>query len=91
MPTLTAHEILRQTAEWLNSGRFVPPSAVNNITRDALLRAEQATLLQRSPAQIDRVAALGGKADDSRTSSPTVADRAIKPINSMNWVEWMMV
>jgi len=39
IPTLTAHEILLQTAEWLNSGRFVPPSAVNNTTRDALLRA----------------------------------------------------
>lgn len=39
VPTLTAHEILLQTAEWLNSGRFVPPSAVNNTTRDALLRA----------------------------------------------------
>ncbi|OJF99927.1 hypothetical protein AX761_24930 [Rhizobium sp. 58] len=36
---LSAHEILMQTAEWLNSGRFVPPSAVNNTTRDALLRA----------------------------------------------------
>jgi hypothetical protein len=36
---LSAHEILLQTAEWLNSGRFVPPSAVNNTTRDALLRA----------------------------------------------------
>jgi hypothetical protein len=39
VPTLNAHEILLQTAEWLNSGRFVPPSAVNNTTRDALLRA----------------------------------------------------
>ena len=39
VPTLTAHEILLQTAEWINSGRFVPPSAVNNTTRDALLRA----------------------------------------------------
>ena len=39
VPTLSAHEILLQTAEWLNSGRFVPPSAVNNTTRDALLRA----------------------------------------------------
>ncbi len=39
VPKLTAHEILLQTAEWLNSGRFVPPSAVNNTTRDALLRA----------------------------------------------------
>jgi hypothetical protein len=38
-PKLSAHEILLQTAEWLNSGRFVPPSAVNNTTRDALLRA----------------------------------------------------
>ncbi|MDT8855001.1 hypothetical protein RNZ50_08210 [Paracoccaceae bacterium Fryx2] len=38
-PTLNAQEILLQTAEWLNSGRFVPPSAVNNTTRDALLRA----------------------------------------------------
>lgn len=39
VPTLTAYEILLQTAQWLNSGRFVPPSAVNNTTRDALLRA----------------------------------------------------
>ena len=39
VPTLTAHEILLRTAEWINSGRFVPPSAVNNTTRDALLRA----------------------------------------------------
>ena len=39
VPKLTAHEILLQTAAWLNSGRFVPPSAVNNTTRDALLRA----------------------------------------------------
>ena len=39
VPTLSAHEILLQTADWLNSGRFVPPSAVNNTTRDALLRA----------------------------------------------------
>ena len=39
VPKLSAHEILLQTAEWLNSGRFVPPSAVNNTTRDALLRA----------------------------------------------------
>ncbi|WP_071835175.1 helix-turn-helix domain-containing protein [Pararhizobium antarcticum] len=38
-PTLSAQEILLQTAQWLNSGRFVPPSAVNNTTRDALLRA----------------------------------------------------
>jgi DNA-binding transcriptional ArsR family regulator len=39
VPTLTAHDILLRTAEWINSGRFVPPSAVNNTTRDALLRA----------------------------------------------------
>ena len=39
VPTLSAHEILLQTAQWLNSGCFVPPSAVNNTTRDALLRA----------------------------------------------------
>lgn len=37
--TLTADDILLRTAEWINSGRFVPPSAVNNTTRDALLRA----------------------------------------------------
>ena len=39
VPTLTAYDILLRTAEWINSGRFVPPSAVNNTTRDALLRA----------------------------------------------------
>jgi hypothetical protein len=39
VPTLTAYEILLRTAEWINSGRFVPPSAVSNVTRDALLRA----------------------------------------------------
>jgi len=39
VPKLTAHEILLQMAQWLNSGRFVPPSAVKNTTRDALLRA----------------------------------------------------
>ena len=50
VPTLTAHEILLQTAQWLNSGRFVPPSAGNNTTRDALLRAglvTEATLRAR--------------------------------------------
>ena len=36
---MSQHDILQRTAEWLNSGRFVPPSAVNNTTRDALLRA----------------------------------------------------
>ena len=39
IPTLTAYDILLRTAEWINSGRFVPPNAVNNTTRDALLRA----------------------------------------------------
>ena len=36
---LSPQDLLKRTAEWLNSGRFVPPSAMNNITRDALLRA----------------------------------------------------
>ena len=36
---MSQQDILQRTAEWLNSGRFVPPSAVNNTTRDALLRA----------------------------------------------------
>jgi len=43
VPTLTAYAIVLRTAEWINSGRFVPPSAVNNTTRDALLRAELVT------------------------------------------------
>lgn len=36
---LSPQDVLKRTAEWLNSGRFVPPSAVNNTTRDALLAA----------------------------------------------------
>jgi hypothetical protein len=36
---LSPQDVLKRTAEWLNSGRFVPPSAVSNTTRDALLRA----------------------------------------------------
>ena len=36
---LSPQDLLKRTAEWLNSGRFVPPSAMNNTTRDALLRA----------------------------------------------------
>jgi hypothetical protein len=52
VPTLTAHEILLQTAEWLNSGRFVPPSAVNNTTRDALLRAGLVTMATLRSHQI---------------------------------------
>ena len=39
VPTLTAHDILVRTAEWINSGRYVPPSAVSNVMRDALLAA----------------------------------------------------
>ena len=39
VPTLSAYDILLRAAEWINSGRFVPPSAVNNVMRDALLRA----------------------------------------------------
>ena len=38
-PTLTAYDILLRTAEWINSGRYVPPSAVNNVMRHALLQA----------------------------------------------------
>ena len=52
VPTLTAHEILLQTAEWLNSGRFVPPSAVNNTARDALLRAGLVTMATLRSHQI---------------------------------------
>lgn len=36
---ISPQDVLQRTADWLNSGRFVPPSAVNNTTRDALLRA----------------------------------------------------
>ncbi|SEO09340.1 Helix-turn-helix domain-containing protein [Pseudorhodobacter antarcticus] len=36
---INPQDVLKRTAEWLNSGRFVPPSAVNNTTRDALLQA----------------------------------------------------
>ena len=32
-------EVLQRTAEWINSSRYVPPSAVSNVMRDALLRA----------------------------------------------------
>lgn len=38
-PTATAHEVLVRTAEWINSGRYVPPSAVSNTKRAALLAA----------------------------------------------------
>ena len=50
VPKLNAHEILLQTAEWLDSGRFVPPSAVSTSKRAALLAAglvTEATLRAR--------------------------------------------
>jgi hypothetical protein len=50
VPTLTAYDILLRTAEWINSGRYVPPSAVNNVMRHALLQAglvTEATLRAR--------------------------------------------
>ena len=36
---LTEYEILVQTAGWINSGSFVPPSAVSTSKRAALLAA----------------------------------------------------
>ncbi|MFN4129347.1 MAG: hypothetical protein ACK4GC_05975 [Paracoccaceae bacterium] len=36
---ISSQDILQRTAEWINSGRYVPPSAVSNLMRDALLRA----------------------------------------------------
>ena len=50
MPTLTAYDILLRTAEWINSGRYVPPSAVSTTKRAALLAAglvTEATLRAR--------------------------------------------
>ena len=50
VPTLTAHDILVRTAEWINSGRYVPPSAVSTSKRAALLAAglvTEATLRAR--------------------------------------------
>lgn len=47
---ISPQDVLQRTAAWINSGRFVPPSAVNNTTRDALLRAglvTEATLRAR--------------------------------------------
>lgn len=37
--TATPEDRLARLAAWLNSGAYVPPSAVTNIQRDALLRA----------------------------------------------------
>ena len=50
VPTLTAYGILLRTAEWINSGRYVPPSAVSTTKRAALLAAglvTEATLRTR--------------------------------------------
>ena len=50
VPTLTAYDILLRTAEWINSGRYVPPSAVSTTKRAALLAAglvTEATLRAR--------------------------------------------
>lgn len=50
VPTLTAYEIMVRTAEWINSGRYVPPSAVSTSKRAALLAAglvTEATLRDR--------------------------------------------
>jgi hypothetical protein len=38
-PTSSPEDRLARLAAWLNSGAYVPPSAVTNIQRDALLRA----------------------------------------------------
>jgi hypothetical protein len=37
-PTNT-QDVLQRTAAWINSGRYVPPSAVSTVMRNALLRA----------------------------------------------------
>jgi hypothetical protein len=47
---ISAQDIVQRTAEWINSGRYVPPSAVSNVMRDALLAAglvTEATLRAR--------------------------------------------
>ena len=38
-PAVTPEDRLARVAAWLNSGTYVPPSAVTNTQRDALLRA----------------------------------------------------
>ena len=50
VPTISAYDILVRTAEWINSGRYVPPSAVSTTKRAALLAAglvTEATLRAR--------------------------------------------
>ena len=49
-PSISPEDRLARLAAWLNSGAYVPPSAVTNIQRDALLRAglvSEATLRAR--------------------------------------------
>ncbi len=49
-PKPTAYELMVMTAEWINSGRYVPPSAVSTSKRAALLAAglvTEATLRAR--------------------------------------------
>ena len=36
---ISPQDVLQCMAVWINSGRYVPPSAVNNVMRDALLRS----------------------------------------------------
>lgn len=50
VPKPTAYELMVQTAEWINSGRYVPPSVVSTSKRAALLAAglvTEATLRAR--------------------------------------------
>ena len=50
VPPLTEYEIMVRTADWINSGRYVPPSAVSTSKRAALLAAglvTEATLRSR--------------------------------------------
>ena len=42
-PAVTPEDRLARLAAWLNSGAYVPPSAVTNTQRDALLRASLVT------------------------------------------------
>jgi len=49
-PTLPEHDLLVRTAMWINSGSYVPPSAVSTSRRAALLAAglvTEATLRAR--------------------------------------------
>jgi len=49
---LTEYEILVQTAGWINSGSFVPPSAVPTSKRAALLAAGLVTEVTLRAPQI---------------------------------------